>query len=281
MRYTYLSDYLQKEQKEIETLVLGSSQTKTAINPQWLSSPTLNLASTSQHHDTDFKLYTGLKERLPKLKTVIIEVSYSHFELPHNGADFWKNSIYLEYFEANCFERRAWLKDRFIYLANPPFFSDALYDEYLGPKRETNFNEFGFDLNQFEGVFSRNNYDEETISEMKFTGNSRENEALFRRNSAYLIEMLKAFDSHGIDVILITTPLYKNYLDRRNAKISKRRDSMLTVIGERFPNLRLLDLEEDTANNFTTKDFLNQNHLNPEGAKKFTARLEQMLKERP
>jgi hypothetical protein len=280
MRYTYISNYLQQDQGRIELLVLGSSQTKTAVNPEWLSTPTLNLASTSQHHDTDFKLYSEIKDRLPNLKTVLIEVSYSHFELPHNGPDFWKNNIYLEYFDANCFERRTWLKDRIIFLANPPFFSDALYEEYLGTKKETNFNEFGFDLNQFDGVFSKLNYNEELISGMKFSGNTRENEAIFRINSEYLLQMLKTFDSQDIEVILATTPLHKSCLSKRNSGILKRRDSMLTEIKNLFPGLRFLNMESDTLR-FKTKDFLNQNHLNPKGAEKFTARLEQLLSDQP
>ena len=280
MRYTYLGDYLQKEQDSIEMIVLGSSQMKTAVNPEWLDAPTMNLASTSQHHDSDFKLYAGIKERLPKLNTVMIEVSYSHFELPHNGPDFWKNNIYYEYFNANCFERRSWFKDRIIYLSNPPFFSDALLDEFLGSKRTTNFNEFGFDLNQFEGEFSGIDYDENAISELEFTGNSRENEKLFRKNSEYLLQMLKTFESDNIRVILATTPLHGNYLRKRNSEILKRRDSMLNIIRDRFPEVSLLTLESDTLL-FKTKDFLNQNHLNPRGAEKFTARLEQLLKERP
>ena len=90
------AEYIERENDNFETLVLGSSQIQSAINPEWLDSPTLNVASGDQHHDTDYKLLKFFQKNIPQLKTVVLEVSYSHFELPHNGRDFWKNALYLK-----------------------------------------------------------------------------------------------------------------------------------------------------------------------------------------
>jgi hypothetical protein len=266
------------QEDSIEVLLLGSSQMKDAVNPDWLSKPAINLSSGSQHINSDFKIYTGLKNRLPALKTIVLEISYSHLELPPNNKEFWKNNVYLEYYDVNCFERRTWFKDRFIFLSNPPFYSNALYKENIIAERETNYNEFGFDLNQFDGIFSRNNYDEKILSGIKFTGNRKENLKIFKDNSAYLNTMLETFSSDNTEVILVTIPLHRTYLKNRNPHILKRRDSILKVLIKQYPNTRLLDLEADTLF-FETKDFLNSNHLNPKGAEKFTARLEQFINE--
>ena len=68
-------EYVKRANNNFETLILGSSQIQSAVNPEWLDSPTLNLASGDQHHDTDLKLLKGFKPKLHNLKTVVIEVS--------------------------------------------------------------------------------------------------------------------------------------------------------------------------------------------------------------
>ena len=85
-------ELIEKEAHQFTTITLGSSQMLNAVNPEWMEVPTINLASGNQHHDTDFKLLKGLGSQLTNLSTVVLEVSYSHFELPHNGKDFWKNN---------------------------------------------------------------------------------------------------------------------------------------------------------------------------------------------
>jgi len=45
---------------------------------------------------------------------------------------------------------------------------------------------------------------------------------------------------------------------------------VLSLINSKYNNLVLLYKETDTTF-FTVRDFINENHLNPEGAKKFTA----------
>ena len=79
-----------------------------------------------------------------------------------------------------------------------------------------------------------------------------------------------------LKVIIGTMPLYKNYIKRRNPNIIRRRDSVLSVILKKYDNVVLLNKETDTVH-FKIKDFLNQNHLNPDGAKKFTALVNQKL----
>ena len=48
------------KKEKFETLVLGSSQMMVGINAEWMDAPSLNLATGSQHHNTDFKLITPI-----------------------------------------------------------------------------------------------------------------------------------------------------------------------------------------------------------------------------
>lgn len=276
--YKNASRYLTEHQQHIEVLAFGSSQMKDALNPVFMQTSTLNLASGDQHHDTDFKLYKSISKRLPNLKTVILEVSYSHFELPHNGNDFWKNSVYLNYYDVNCFNRPVWIKDQLLFLSNPHFFSAQLVNNYVTHETSSGFNQFGFDTLNFEGRFKNLAYDEARITKSNFKINKTPNLEIFKINSDLFIEMLETISNDGYEIIVVTIPMYTAYLPARNPEILHRRDSLLTLIGERIPNVSILNLEEDTLH-FNVKHYWNQSHLNPNGAKVFTQLLQKQLDE--
>jgi hypothetical protein len=276
LNYKLYGNHLKTNSKEIEVMALGSSQMKCGFNPALCNESAINFASTSQHHNEDFKILKGTIDRLPNLKTVIIEVSYNHLELPHHATDYWKNSIYLKYYGVNAFERPTWAKDRLIYLSNARFYSHKLMDYYFYKTDKSQLNEYGFDTNNYEGTFKKLNYDETKIEGHKFKIITREDLSIFKKNSAYLFEIMDYMEKQHLNVILVTVPLYKTYLDERNPNIVRRRDSVISEILKKYDNVILLNKETDSLQ-FKVEDFLNENHLNPDGAKKFTALINQKL----
>lgn len=276
INYKVFGNYLNTHSQEIEVMAFGSSQMKCGFNPALSDESAINFASTSQHHNEDFHILKGTIDRLPKLKYVLLEVSYNHLELPHHPNDYWKNTIYLKYYNVNAFERPTWFKDRLVYLSNPRFYSYKLLDYYYYNTDTSQLNEFGFDTNNYEGAFKKLNYDETKIASHKFKIISREDTDIFKKNTAYLFEMLDYAKAENLKVIVCALPLYKTYLQERNPNVVRRRDSVLSVIKKKYSNVILLNEETDTLQ-FTAKDFLNENHLNPDGAKKFTALVNQKL----
>ena len=271
-------EYIERTNDNFETLILGSSQIQSAVNPEWLDSPTLNLASGDQHHDTDFKLLKNIQPKLHNLKTVVIEVSYSHFELPHNGKDFWRNALYLKYYNANCYERNIYFKDRLVYLSNPGFFSERISEQYIKKKTTIKLNDHGFNTENYEGQFKALDHDEEKIVNMpRFKINTEANLEIFAINTQLFYEMLDYLSEKELVVILTKVPMYKTYHAKKNPAILRRRDRVITDVLQKYHNVKLLDLETDTVL-FHVKDYWNQSHLNPDGAKKFTAWLNALLK---
>ena len=270
--------YLEKTQENIEVVAFGSSQIKDAINAEWIDVPLLNMASGDQHHDTDFKLLMGLKDRLPKLKTVIFEVSYSHFELPHNGPDFWKHGAYLHYYNLNTFDRRTWFKDRLLFLSNPQFFSKRFYADSLANSSQPEFNAYGFDTNNYYGQFRRVGFDSLQIEAMKsFKINTVPNTTLFKHNVGVFQELVAYARNQGLQVIIAQAPMYRTYHSKKQLGILKRRDSVVHKLVSEDPGIRLFDREKDTLN-YHIRDFWNQSHLNPDGARKFSQSLNLFLK---
>jgi hypothetical protein len=277
MSYTHISKYIAAEAEHIEVLALGSSQVKNAINPALIDSPTLNLASGDQHHDTDFKLLRQLLPKLPSVKTVILEVSYGHFELPHNGPNFWKNSVYLKYYGANNFERNTYFKDKLLYVSFPKFFSKKLNSYYINGDRNYGFNKYGYDTLNYEGLFKTLNYNEEKISEKTvFKINKVPNKDIFKTNTQLFFEMLAYLEAKNIKVILVEVPMYKTYPKQRVPEILARRDSIVALAKKRYPNVELFLKETDTIH-YNATHFWNQSHLNPKGGAVYSSQLNDFL----
>lgn len=276
--YKIVSEYLESNSSKIEFIALGSSQVKGGINPSLLQLRAITLASASQHHKEDFLILQGVIDRLPKLKYVLFEVSYMHLELPYHSQNYWKNNIYLNYYGINTFERQTYFNDKLIYLSNPRYFSSKLKDYYFykGSENQEQLNEFGFNINNYYGSFHKLKYDTSEINNKYFKIYTHENLDIFKTNTTFLFQMLDYMKAKDLKVIISTIPLYKTYLKKRNPQIVHRRDSILSVIVKKYNNVVLLDKETDTVQ-FSVRDFLNENHLNPDGAKKFTALVNRKL----
>jgi len=267
---------LEKSGDSIEVLVLGSSHMLSGINAEYLTQPTLNLASGNQHHDTDFKILKTMVERLPSLKTVVLEVSYGHLEFPHNGKDFWKNAYYLKYYDINCFERTTYFKDRSLFLSNPPLLSERLYEYYITKEAPVSYSKYGFNENNYFGRFKTLKYNETEIAKTNFRINETPNPENFEQNTRLFFEMLAFSKENDLSVIICTTPMYKSYLPARVPEILRRRDSVLSAIDKKYENVSFLLKEEDTLH-FGVRDFWNQSHLSPDGALTFTKMFQQLL----
>tara|TARA_B100001146_G_scaffold210002_1_gene207485 strand:- start:4692 stop:5627 length:936 start_codon:yes stop_codon:yes gene_type:complete len=276
--YTYIAPYLDDHTESIEVVLLGSSQMKDAINAKMLSLPAVNLASGNQHHDTDFALLKQLLPKLPNVHTVVLEVSYSHFELPHNGPDFWKHAYPLLYYNVNAYQRTTYFKDELLFFANPPIMIERLNNYYNSHEDPAGFNDVGFDTLNYAGKFKRLKYDEEAITRSdRFKIYKIPNKDLFDHNVAHFLEMIDYLQKQNIQVVVFQAPMYTSYLPQRHPDILRRRDSVLRE-QIRQNNLLLFSIEEDTLN-FEVTDFWNESHLNPSGAKKATALLDQFLQQ--
>ena len=276
-RFKTNQSLIKNNKDSFETLILGSSQMKDAINPEWLDSPTINLSSSSQHHDSDYRIMKALIPNFKNLKTVVLEVSYSHFELPHNGINFWKNPLYFNYYGVDDYEYNLAFSDRFIYLKNPSLYSKLIYSNYILKDKSDSLNEHAFYINNYSGLFQKLDFNEDEISKVSlFKINTFEDLNIYNTNTQLFFEILEYLKNKNINIVICTVPMYKSYLYRRNTSILKRRNQFINTVKKEFPFIEMIAKEEDTIN-YSVQDYINHNHLNPDGAKKFTNELNIIL----
>lgn len=271
-----IGNYLDENADKIEVLVVGSSKLQSALNPEWMNKPAINLASSSQHLNEDFAIIKGTIDRMPELEYVVFELSDLHLELPLHTTKYWKNNIFLKYYKVNAFDRPTYFGDRLIFLSNASYFFYQLEDYYIRKNEITEWNEYGFDTNRYLGAFRTLEYDEEKIRNSTFLTISWENKDVFRENTALVFKMLDYLKSKNQKVIICSVPNYKAYLPKANQNAIRRRDSILGVAAKRYSNVTIFNKEADTLS-YTARDFTNVNHFNPDGAKIFTAQLNHLI----
>ena len=276
MSYDKVQQQITTQSDNIQVMVLGSSQMQAAVNPAFLDKVTVNYGSKSQHHKEDNHIMEQSIDRFPNLETIVFELSYAHLEIPHNGKDFWKNTIYLKYYNVNAFERNTYFKDKLVFLSNPPLYAKKFKDHYLRDDNQEEYNQYGYHISNFKGGFMNLEYNEEKIALRKFIIRDRESLAIFANNTPFFYDMIRTAITNKKNVVISCIPTYKTYLNKRNPAILKRRDSVLEDIRLKFPEVRFFNVEMDTIT-FGARDYLNENHLNPDGAEKFTKKLNQVL----
>ena len=275
--FSIIKNYMDEESSNIKTMVFGSSQIQSGINPTFLSKPAINLSSRGQHHNTDFKILQGIIERFPNLKTVVFEVSYGHFELHHRSKYFWKNSLFLKYYHVNTFGRSVTPIDSLLFKSHPGKFSEMLLTHYFKDSIPDVYNKYGFDLNHYEGKFRKLNYDSTAIITKPVKIYKREDVKVFKYNSEYFYKMIEYCLERNLKVVVLSPPTFPNYNELRNPNVLRRRDSILDYVDNTYENVYFLNTEKDS--DFKVEDFRNENHLNPEGAEKLTKKLNSFLKE--
>lgn len=268
------SEFYKKYQDDIEVLVLGASQNRDAINPEFLSQKTLNLAYPDQDYHVSFKLLEQVGPTLPSLKTIIIPISYGHFETAPNQKDTWKNSMYRHYFGATVSDKFTYFKDNFLYISFPNYYSIKITDHRNG-KNRVDFNEYGYNKDVTTSPFYAKKYDSLTIANSPLhIAPLQENPAFVPENAEKLEAILAFCAKQNYKVLLIETPTTARFKQQRIPQVLQRKDSILSVVKTAY-SIRYIDT--DSNSDYSIKDHRDDNHLSPQGAEKFTKRLNKII----
>lgn len=272
--------YFLDNRGSIELLVLGSSHPQNAINPEYFKSLKVsNLASGGQDLEVDSMLLFGFINDMPKLKYVVLELSYFSLEYAH-PENHPKKTLYYKYFGLDLFNK--WLDYRrfTIFWSSP-----ALYFKTLDfSKSFGKFNKYGYqtEMSDFEKVhdrFGNANYDttiiDKDLNNSFITGHMVEHLDVYERNRVIFESMVKLCAEKGITPIVLLPPMYKTYVQEMKPAKKQRRDDFLEAMEQKYSTLKVWDYE--VSHGYQATDFTNPDHLNPVGSKQFTERLDSLI----
>lgn len=263
--------YLEQQLDSIETLVLGSSQTFNGINPACFTSKTFNLANVSQTIYYDKRLTLTYLSKLPKLKTVVINISYfSFFYQLFDIKESWRDYYYLQHFGIKYYQLPSFCIENY-----------AAFSVYK-PLHcfKLSFNKFD-DINAKEILQNgyQPKYVQEAISDslglIRVKIHDAENFAIRTKEIESDLEtFVKELNDKKIKIVFLTTPVTPNYSKFCNKIIIDKNTTFITSLCKKYSAIYLNFFEDKR---FVLNDFSDNDHLKNNGANKLSSLINDTL----
>lgn len=274
------SEFIQEEKKDVELLVLGSSQLARSLNPEFIRLKTASLAIDGSALDIDYLLFQKYFNQLKKLKAVVVELSY-HSLFESRGQTWAKNHLLLHYFELNNYGTTPSINQYFLLSAQPKFYIRKILQE-LKNKSVSHYNRYGFIDKPLDTTihlpitrFRRLAYQEERIQM------TSKNYLSKISHFALSIEPLNAHSKrleairdtckkYQIQLIFVSPPKHQFYNQKMEKMKLELRDEFINEM-LLFKHVHFLNYETEFEKQ--TRLFDNENHMNIKGAEIFSKKI--------
>ncbi|MUU77870.1 hypothetical protein [Winogradskyella endarachnes] len=267
--YKNKNDYMLSDKaKHIETLILGNSHTHLGVNPQYLDSKAFNLAFIGENLEFSFKVYEKYQTNLNNIKTIILPISYGSLYSKSLSKKWIKNySIYyglkttdfpvdnLEILNKSISTIWENLKDYYVHKDAIIFVrSDSLGWRY---RMEPNIKDY------------------EKVAKKIVKRHTHKDVGQVQRNFNLLSKFVEECKLANINVILLTTPVHKEYINGMNKEQWETTINKSNLLAAKFNNVSYFNFYNDKR--FVQEDFKDADHLNVKGAEKFTKYLNKIM----
>jgi len=265
--YSYKRKCLESRLDSIEVLVLGSSQVTYGINPEYFSIKGFNLSNISQSLYYDSRLTLKYVDRMPKLKYVLINVSYFSFGFQLiDGVEAWRDYYYSQFWDVNFNEISRFDLKRYSKL--------FLYT----PRASLAYLKHGFQIDLTEGYKPNGYFMVDTAKNSLNISDSLGYRRVMLHNKIYKefrvkenendIELLiNELKKRNIKPVIVTPPVFSTYYKFADkAQMKRNRDAINSICKKYKCNY----FNYFCDNRFVQRDFRDNDHMNFIGAEKFS-----------
>jgi hypothetical protein len=255
------------KKSQIEILVLGSSHSNYGINPQFFGRESFNISNNNQGFFQDYQVVMRYLPECKNLKMVIIPISY--FSLQYDlgvSHESWRCPYYSFYmgvhgaalesvFELNNYSA--------LILWDGPF--EVLRD--VRKVKKMDINEYGYQYPVKNNVSINDAISDSAGKQRVAVHYEMMNDKLLHYNIEILNKMAEELGKRKIKIVFVTTPVYRTY----SKYISKNTyELMVTAIEDLSEQHSASYFNYFYDSRFELSDFMDNDHLNAEGAKKFS-----------
>lgn len=264
--------HIEQTKQEDEILILGTSHAQNALNPDFITKKSANLAFAGQTIEINYFLLEKYINQMPNLKMVVFEVSphaiYMKFDEDEGNGHAYAN-LYDIFYKVSPYS----IKNYSFLFSNFKFFS-GIYFDYINPYGiKYIIDKNGFIVNDYYDRFYNLNYDTKKIEDSFVMNHGFNRKDLLPLNKLYINKAKDLCQKKGVKLLFITTPFYESY--EKKIPEEAKEDMQNIFDGEAKIEIKYADFSKDK--NFTVRDFKNDNHLNPDGAKKFTLKINELI----
>jgi len=261
--YSYKADWMEKNADHVETLVLGTSHAFYGINPSYLGPNAFSLANSAQSLQYDKFLLEKYIEKCKNLKRIIIPLSY--FTLVsddmEDGSEWWRAINYKVYFD--CPYHSSFSKYNF-FISNPEPFRAKLF-KCMKRNITIECDSVGFGY----PIYHKSSPDLTDVAVAKWLyTHAAKNFEHVDNNKNIFRDMAKYCQSHHIELVVVTTPVWHTYFERLNPKQLAIMQSFAKELKGKY-GVTYLDYMTDKR--FVANDYTDCNHMSCDGAKKLSS----------
>lgn len=273
--YSYKAKYLQENGSEIETLILGSSHTFYGLNPNKFSSNTFNAAHSSQTLNLDYEIFKKNKSNLPRLKTIIIPISYFTFTTQLDDFNEKKLKNYNIYW--NIPTGYSDLNKNFELVAEPIDINYNRIKNYLKRKRnDITIDENGYIKNRIEPKWNDSINSLKAFKRHRSNMSSKKVQKVISTHYHLLEKIISYADDNNIKIIILTTPTantYKNYVIKTPQYFNLKNNVEKL---DKYDNVIVADFFLNNKD-FEMIDFKDSDHLSAIGADKLSLKVDSII----
>ena len=265
--YNFKNDFMTSQSEGLETLIMGNSHGYLGINPEYLDTAAFNLCNLAESMDYTNKLYTKFDPQLNNLKTLVIPISYEGMFLKNMGVSRYNYNLYYD-LKINDYlvDNLEILNGNWIDLITDCY--SYYVDKTPSPYLQTSA------LGWFSEISDNKKFDYDRMEQLALRDTNNDI-ATLNYNIAIVKELISKLQKKGITLVMVSTPLhegYRKFLDANQLNLLKTSAQQLADQSENVMYYNFMDsvLFEDS-------DFMDGDHLNTEGAAKFTRILNQLI----
>lgn len=271
--YTHKKQLLESRLPVIETLILGSSHTYLAINPDSLNSNTFNLAATAQTLFYDRFLLKKYADSMPSLRTVVLPVSYLSLgtESNRNPGDFNRSYHYAIFYGVDTLVNPLSVKRySVVNLFTIKNSVDRAIAWYEGKDSLVEFRRNGWFATDEQKELEKHGQDVAPYHNRLF------HDELIPVNTQRISDIISFCQKRNIKVVLISTPVHRSYMNNIS---DYRYETMLKITDSLSREYRVPYYNFTQDPRFTDEDFFDSNHLRTRGAAKFSSLLDSLIQD--
>jgi len=267
--YNKKREFLESQLQEIEILTAGSSHGD-AINPDYIKLKTFTLNNAAQDLYYDVQLINKYLDKMPKLKLVILPISYFSLEYQMDRTKTWTLAPFYYYFWG--IPPQHW--NSFL---NPRYFSlTAAYGwEKVLQYIENGFTDNSWEIMKTTGWWLQGNQELEDTpheSQMGLYSIQMQHIEIMKAeripaNMKLLENFIVACQSRNIMVALITTPVHHSYSDFMDPFKYQTMQNNIQYLVDQY-HVSYHNYLEDPR--FLDSDFYSRDHVNTKGSIKFS-----------
>lgn len=270
--YTLKHKQIRLQANDIETLIMGDSQSFFGINPAYFDKPAFNLANISQPLYFDKLLFHKYIDSLANLKTIVLPVGINSLSHEVNTFDMsWRKYFYNVHMDLRVPHIKPYdLKSYSLALTRRFKQTTRTLKKYI---KDGSLE--GCDANGW-GNYYRTEESLDLVKTAKYSIQvHNDGSDDYDDNIKLLQNVIKLCNERNIDVKIVFMPVSKVYADGINDKKEKQSDSVFSSLDAAYKHVSYLNLYQERS--FSDADFYDANHLNTQGAIKCTKFINEYL----